>query len=210
MQETYKRIGILGGTFDPVHYGHLITAETVREAFQLDKVLFIPSGQPPHKDNSRVLPAEHRFHILKAAAGSNPFFEVSRIEIEREGYTFTVDTLSQLRNVYNPHTKIFFIIGADVVPDLVTWRNFQKVFTLCEFIAVFRPGSNKNAFSDEIHRLETEYMAKIHTAEVPLIDISSTEIRSRAKEGKTIKYLVPECVEEYIKTHGIYLKKTEA
>lgn len=204
MNEVFESVGILGGTFDPVHYGHLIIAEAVREGFNLDKILFIPSGQPPHKDNSKVSSAVHRFSMLKAAIETNPCFDVSRIEVEREGYTYTVDTLTQLRDKFGRSVKLYFIIGADIVPELITWKEFKKVFDLCEFIAVLRPGNDITEFNTEIDRLKSEYMARIHTIEVPLIDISSTEIRKKVCGKKSIKYLVPDSVETYIKNHGIY------
>ncbi len=205
MKENSKKIGIMGGTFDPVHFGHLIVAEAVREEFQLNRVLFIPVGQPPHKDNLRVSSPEDRYTMLTEAVKSNSSFQVSRIEIDREGYTYTVDTLSQLKAALEPDAKLFFIIGADVIHDLMAWKNFQEVFLLCEFIAVFRPGFDKNGFDGEIERLRNRYMAKIHTVEVPLIDISSTGIRKRVQEGKSVKYLVPENVELIISKKGLYL-----
>lgn len=204
MEKTNKGMGILGGTFDPVHYGHLIIAEAVREGFDLEKILFIPSGQPPHKDNSRVSDAEHRYNMLKAAISTNPHFDISRIEIDRDGYTYSVDTLSQLKSIYGCNTTIYFIIGADIVQELTTWREFEKVFTLCDFIAVFRPGNKETSFLNEIDRLKSEYNAKIHTLEAPLIEISSTEIRDRVAEGKSIKYFLPEPVEQYIYANAIY------
>ena len=205
MKGNSEKIGIMGGTFDPVHFGHLIVAEAVREEFQLNRVLFIPVGQPPHKDNSRVSSPEDRYTMLTEAVKSNSSFQVSRIEIDREGYTYTVDTLSQLKAALGPDAKLFFIIGADVIHDLMAWKNFQEVFLLCEFIAVFRPGFDKKGFDGEIERLRKRYMAKIHTVEVPLIDISSTGIRKRVQEGKSVKYLVPENVELIISKKGLYL-----
>ncbi|MCX7841900.1 MAG: nicotinate-nucleotide adenylyltransferase [Clostridia bacterium] len=204
MKEICSSIGIMGGTFDPVHNGHLIIAEEVREKLKLDSILFIPSGHPPHKDKLKIASAEHRLNMIKCAIGSNSAFCVSEMEIEREGYTYTVDTLQQLKSLYGDSTKLFFIIGADVVRDLVNWRDFKKVFTLCEFAAVMRPGFEKETYRNQIRRLTSEYMAKIHNVDVPVIDISSTYIREKLAKGESIKYLVPESVEEYIKRNGLY------
>jgi nicotinate-nucleotide adenylyltransferase len=141
-----KRIGISGGTFNPIHVGHLIIAEMARDMFDLDKVLFIPSGMPPHKNLGSVLSAEQRFDMVKRAVAGNPYFEESRIEIDREGYTYTVDTLKKLRELYGNDTSLYYIIGADVLNDLLTWRNAEEVFKICEFIAALRPGNDEEAF----------------------------------------------------------------
>lgn len=200
----YKKVGISGGTFDPVHHGHLIIAQEVREKLELDKVLFIPVGLPPHKKDHRVTEAEHRYNMVFEAVRSNPFFEASRIEIDREGYTYTIDTLLHLKRIYGDDTKLFFIIGADVVPELVTWKRFEEVFRLCEFVAVNRPGPQKENFFESIRYLKERYSAIIHIIKLPLIEISSTDIRNRVKDGRPIKYLVPECVEKYIYENSLY------
>jgi len=202
--ERTERIGIMGGTFNPVHNGHLIIAEDIREKAKLDKVLFIPSGQPPHKPDSEVAAAEHRYEMVRLAVASNRNFEASRIELDREGYTYTVNTLLELREKYGQNTGIYFIIGADVVHELKTWREYEKVFTLCEFIAVLRPGYDEKALEDTIYQLERENGAVIHTVTSRLVDISSTDIRERCRGGKSIRYLVPEAVEEYISRNGLY------
>jgi len=200
----HKRVGISGGTFDPVHYGHLIIAQEIREKFGLDKIIFIPSGLPPHKDILNVSCAEDRFNMVCSAVESNPFFDVSRIEVEREGYTYTIDTLLQLKAMYGEDTQLFFITGADVIQELLTWRDYKRVFTMCEFVSVLRPGHKENDFLIEIDHLKREYSAIIHTIDAPLIGISSTEIRERVLKGRTIKYLVPENVEKYIYDNGLY------
>jgi len=207
MQGKLRKIGISGGTFDPIHYGHLIVAEQIRESLGLDKVIFIPSGAPPHKDNSKVTAAEHRFNMVCEAVKTNPYFEVSRIELEREGYSYTVDTMEQLNALYGEETRLFFITGADVIPELLTWKEYEKLFGLCEFIAVLRPGYKKDDFIKEIEYLKATYSAKIHTVHAPLIGISSTIIRDRVRNHKSIKYLVPEGVEDYIVKNGLYLKE---
>ena len=206
MARQTDKTGIFGGTFNPIHNGHLIIAESVREQFGLDRVLFIPSGQPPHKRDSEVIGTEHRFEMVRLAVESNPFFEASRTEIDRSGFTYTVNTLKELRAQCGSETGLYFIIGADVVPELVTWKDFRQVFQLCEFIAVLRPGFDKEAFEGEINRISEDYKAAIHTVDARLVDISSTDIRGRCFTGKSIKYLVPDVVSEYIYKEGLYNK----
>jgi len=138
------------------------------------------------------------------AIEKNPFFEVSAIEIEREGYSYTVDTLFKLRGIYGEDTELYFITGADVISELTTWKQFEKIFEICEFVAALRLGYNKKSLIEEIKFLKREFKARIHVVDTPLIGISSTAIRERAKTGKSIKYLVPEKVEEYIKVKGLY------
>jgi nicotinate-nucleotide adenylyltransferase len=204
MDKKTFRLGVSGGTFDPIHYGHLILAEGIREEFKLDKVLFIPAGTPPHKKDSRVTPAEDRYSMVSLAISSNACFQASRMEIEREGYTYTIDTLKHLQRIYGEGTEIFFIIGADVVFDLLTWRDFEEVFRMCRFVAAVRPGFAKERFLERITYLKTRYKAEIHVADIPLIDISSTRIRERLAAGQSVRYLVPEEVERYIKDNRLY------
>jgi nicotinate-nucleotide adenylyltransferase len=206
MQLRFKRIGILGGTFNPIHCGHLIIAESVREGFGLERVLLIPSGLPPHKPDSEVIDPEQRYEMVRRAAGSNQFFEASRVEIDTNGYTYTVNTLQALKKTYGDETALYFIIGADVIPELTSWKEFRTVFGLCEFIAVRRPGFGKKSIEAVIKRLKSEYAARINLVDAPLIDISSSEIRERCAAGKSIKYLVAEGVEDFIKVGGLYRK----
>ena len=205
MKDNAEKIGISGGTFNPIHLGHLIVAELVRDRFGLDKVLFVPSGMPPHKNLSNVAGAEHRFNMVQKAVAGNPWFSESRIEVERGGYTYTVDTLKNLKEIYRNNTSLYYIIGADVLNDLLTWKDYQEVFKICEFIVVLRPGNDAYGFKKQIQYLRDNYCAKIHFIDTPLIDISSTEIRNSIKEGRSIKYLVPDAVEEYIKVNGLYI-----
>jgi len=204
LKGKFKRIGISGGTFDPIHYGHLIIAEEIRETMELEKMVFIPSANPPHKVGIGVTNATHRYNMVKMATESNPWFAVSSIEMERGGYSYTVDTLVQLKQIYGEDTVLFFMTGADVIPELVTWKNFEKLFSLCEFVAVLRPGFNRESLIKEIEFLKSHFMAKIHIVDAPLIGISSTIIREKVRNGKSIKYLVPENVEEYITENGLY------
>jgi nicotinate-nucleotide adenylyltransferase len=198
------RIGISGGTFDPVHIGHLIMAEVIREKLQLDKIIFIPSGRPPHKQGTGVSEACHRLNMVEMAVATNPNFEFSRIEIDREGYTYTVDTLEELQTYYGSEAKLFFIIGSDVLAELVTWKSYEKVFSMCEFIAVRRPCFKEETFPGLLGHLRNDLGAKIHVTDAPLIDISSTAVREKARRGSSIKYLVPENVEKYILENGLY------
>ncbi len=207
VKDNPKKIGISGGTFNPIHYGHLIVAELVRDEFGLEKVLFVPSGMPPHKNLSDVAEAEHRFNMVHQAVKNNPGFYESRIEVERGGYTYTIDTVKSLREIYGEDAKLYYIIGADVLNDLVTWRNYQEVFKVCEFIAVLRPGNDIEGFNRQMEYLRDTFGAIIHFIDTPLIEISSTEIRNRIRQGKTIKYLVPEAVEDYIKENSLYLEE---
>ncbi len=198
-----KKLGISGGTFDPIHLGHLIVAESVRERYALDRIIFIPAGMPPHKDNKLISAAAHRSFMVKASIAGNPYFDISEIELARGGTTYTVDTLRELKSIY-PAAKLFFITGADVVPDLARWKEPRILFSMCEVIAVLRPGFKKAVFLNEVRKLTEQYGAVIHTDELPLIDISSTDIRNRVKEGKSIRYLVTEPAEKFISVHGLY------
>ncbi len=203
-------IGICGGTFDPIHYGHLIMAEEVFAKFALEKMLFVPSGLPPHKKLPEVTDARHRFAMVEAAVAGNPHFEASSMEIDREGYTYTIDTLIEIRKIYGSGTRIIFIIGADIIPELVKWKRFEEVFRNCEFAAVVRPEYSENDFREGIAQLRLRYAAEISIIEVPCIGISSTMIRQRVAEGKSIRYLVPEAVEQYIYKNGLYGKNNYA
>lgn len=206
MEDSIRKIGISGGTFDPLHFGHLIIAEEIRESFGLDKVIFIPTGLPPHKDISKVTSAMHRFNMVDIGVKSNPFFEVSSIEIDRPGYTYAIDTLKQLKTRYGDKTNLYFITGADVISGLLTWKDYEEIFKLCEFIAVMRPGFKRTRIFEDVEKMRIKYGAAIQLSEAPLIGISSTIIRNKVKEKKSIKYLVPEPIEDYIYKNGLYNK----
>lgn len=206
MKSKNLKIGICGGTFDPIHMGHLAIAELVRCELNLDKVLFIPSGMPPHKDINFVTNPFHRLNMVKCAIADNPYFEAVDIEVNRKGYTFTVDTLNELHKIYPPETIFYYIIGADVVMDLSTWKRAEEVFVLTKFAAVMRAGYLDNDFNERIKALRQKYDIDIRSIEAPLIEISSTLIRDRLNDNKSVKYLVSECVEEYIKENNLYVK----
>lgn len=200
-----KRLGILGGTFDPIHIGHLATAEAVRCEYHLDTVLFIPSANPPHKQDVDVTDAVHRYRMAELATTSNPHFEVSAIEMERKGLSYTIYTLRELLDLYGHDTELYFIIGYDALAELHTWENIYGVLELTHFIAVSRPGVDK---TDEIIDSFGELgRAKIHRLVLYELDISATDIRCRIAEGRSIRYIVPEAVREYIEKNELYRTK---
>lgn len=201
-----RRVGILGGTFDPIHTAHLIIAEAAYDAFCLDEVLLMPSGHSYLKDDraQKVLPPQIRYEMVCRAAAENPHFTASDFEIKRPGNTYTCDTLRELKELH-PENHYYFIVGADSVVSILTWRNPEEIFKNCTLLAALREdGVPTEKFLQEIEHLKSEYGADIHTLEIPAIGISSTDIRNRVKNGKTIHYLVPECVERYIIEAGIY------
>lgn len=202
--EKKHKIGIMGGTFDPVHYGHLVTAEAVRAEFDLDKVLFIPAGKPPHKNNNNISQPEHRYLMTVLATATNPYFEVSRIELEKNRTTYTVDTIKELITLYGEETNFYFITGADAVLEILTWYKVEELLSLCRFVAATRPGFNKKDLEQKIREIQSKYKQEILSMDVPSLAISSTDIRDRVKYGKPIKYLIPEAVEHFILKSGIY------
>lgn len=202
-----QRIGIMGGTFDPIHYGHLVAAEAARVAFGLEPVFFVPNRLPPHKKDYPVSDAKHRYLMTVLATITNPHFEVSRVELDREGYSYTIDTLRQLRATYGSAVDLFFISGADAILDLLSWKDVDDLLGLCYFIAATRPGYKLNV---ELGHLQKKYARKVFTVEVPALAISSTDIRRRVREGKPIKYLLPESVENYIYKHSLYQAEVNA
>lgn len=197
-----QKIGIMGGTFDPIHFGHLVIAEAVLTEYMLDKILFIPSANPPHKQNSCVTAAYDRYTMTVLATISNPHFFVSDLELRRSGPSYTIDTLKSLVKLYGPQTEFYFITGADAVQELPTWKNIYELLDLCSFVAAARPGCPTtienivNYFGEKGHR--------IRQLTVPELQISSTDIRERIKLGKSIKYIVPESVESYLRKRNLY------
>lgn len=198
------RLGIAGGTFDPIHMGHLIMAEVARQECGLDKVLFIPTGNPPHKAGYTVTPAAYRYEMVRMAIIDNPYFEISDIEVKREGFTYTVDTLMELRRIYPANVEFFFIIGGDTLPEIKGWREASRVVKCCHFVVYGRPGYD--LAEEEIRFLKEEMGASIYTVDGPLLGISSTDIRDRIRQGKSIRYLVPAPVEEYIYKNRLYMQ----
>jgi nicotinate-nucleotide adenylyltransferase len=197
------KVGIMGGTFDPIHVGHLVTAEAVRIEYGLEKVLFIPAANPPHKDESQVTPSLHRYIMTIMATYSNPHFYVSPIEMERPGPSYTVDTIRQLAAEYGPKCQLFFITGADAVGDLPTWNGIEEILDLCNFVATARPGC-VSMVEEVMDQLGPKGSQRIRRLDTPELEISSTDIRERVKLGRSIKYIVPESVESYIFKEGLY------
>ncbi|MDF2877149.1 MAG: nicotinate-nucleotide adenylyltransferase [Clostridia bacterium] len=198
------KLAIMGGTFDPIHIGHLVTAEEVRHEFNIDEVIFVPTGHPPHKSNINMTTSEHRYLMTVLATAANASFKVSRLEIDREGVTYTIDTIKELKRMYGEEVRLYFITGADAIHKILTWKESEKLLQLCEFVAVTRPGHNKNELLWQIDELKRRYQTNIHFLEVPALAISSSNIRERIHHMKTIKYLVPEEVENYIKKYNLY------
>ena len=201
-----ERIGILGGTFDPIHLGHLIIAEQARDQYQLDRVLLIPSGHSYFKDHrsKKVQPAQVRLEMTKIAAGSYKPFEVSDIEVNRPGNTYSFETLEELKAL-NPESELFFIVGADTICSMRTWREPQRIFNVCTVLAAMREDQvDPEEFQRETQALEKDFGARIYPVSIPNIGISSTQIRERAASGKSIHYLVPDALESYIIESGIY------
>lgn len=196
--EHPESIAIMGGTFDPIHYGHLVTAEAVRHKYNISQVIFMPTGQPPHKKDQEISHSEHRYLMSVLATATNPYFNVSRMEIDRKGTTYTIDTIKSLRELYGDETELYFITGADALHYIFTWKDTEELLKLCTFVAVTRPGYNKEKLIEAIEIIKNNYESKIHFLEVPALSISSTDIRKRVKEGRPIKYLLPESVENYI------------
>jgi nicotinate-nucleotide adenylyltransferase len=195
----------MGGTFDPVHYGHLVTAEGARFEYGLDQVLFLPSGKPPHKTNKQVSEAEHRYMMTVLATLTNPHFEVSRLDIDREGVSYTIDSLRILREKFGAQTELFFITGADAIFEITDWKDSEEYLTIAHFIAAARPGFCLEELPQTTQNWVGEHGDRFHVLRVPAMAISSTEIRERVRKGTSIRYLVPEQVEHYIRRHGLYL-----
>lgn len=201
-----RKLGIMGGTFDPVHYGHLVIAECARCEFQLEKVVFVPCGKPAHK-KSRVTGAQHRYRMVELAVAGNPYFDLSHEELDRTGTSYTVDTLKSFRNIYGPETELFFITGADAIVEILTWRRVDEVMGMCSFVAATRPGYSLPQLNSAIGALPADFQKKIITFEIPGIAVSSTEIRQRVQAGQPVKYLLPGTVEQYIFDYEIYGQK---
>ena len=191
------RIGVMGGTFDPIHNGHLVAASEVRQHFDLDEVVFVPTGEPYQK--REVSPSEHRYLMTVIATASNPDFTVSRVDIDRGGPTYTIDTLRDL-HVARPDAELFFISGADAVAQILDWKDAAELFSLAHFVAVSRPG----------HPLTVSGLPEQHVSllEVPALAISSTDCRSRVSRGFPVWYLVPDGVVQYISKYHLYRSST--
>lgn len=205
-EEKHLALGIMGGTFDPIHIGHLVTAEEARQQFSLDHVIFMPSGSPPHKDEKKITPAEHRYLMTMLAVVDNPYFTVSRLEIDSIQPSYTVDTISRFYELYNGKAELYFITGADAILDITTWKDYKELLQKCSFIAASRPGYSFNKLKVILGPAFPMVIQKVHLLEIPAMAISSTFVRRRVAQGKTIKYLTPEPVEQYIHKNGLYTR----
>ena len=190
------RIGVMGGTFDPIHHGHLVAASEVAESFDLDEVVFVPTGRPWQK--SDVTGSEHRYLMTVIATASNPQFTVSRVDVDRDGPTYTIDTLRDLQ-AQHPDAQLFFITGADAIAQILSWRDHDELWELAHFVAVSRPG----------HVLSTVGLPSedVSSLEIPALAISSTDCRNRVHNGHPVWYLVPDGVVQYIAKHHLYRSK---
>lgn len=198
------RVGILGGTFDPVHVGHLIIAEEALSRLALDQVLFIPAGQPWLKADQALSPAEHRLKMVELAIASNPRLSVSRIEVDRPGPTYTVDTLERLKRDLGEDVQLYFILGLDALEQFHRWEQPARIIELCQLAIASRPGFQNSRILDEQLGRYPNLGSKVNFVAAPVMDISGSSIRQRASEGRSIKYRVPEAVERYIKQQGLY------
>ena len=198
-----QRIGIMGGTFDPIHFGHLETEEHAREAFKLDKVIFMPAGVPVMKKGRGVSDKEDRFHMVELATKQNPHFCVSRMELDRPGDTYTYDTLKELKGIY-PDAKLFFITGADAIIDVLTWKNAEGIGKYASFIAATRPGYDIDEAEKKFKQVN--FPVEICYLEIPALAISSSYMRDRVRAGNSIRYLTDAKVASYIHKHKLYRK----
>ena len=216
-----RKIGILGGTFNPIHYGHLAAAEEVVGRLKLDHVLFVPSYLPPHKLDEVIPSAAQRQEMVALAITGNPRFSLSDIEVKREGTSYSIDTVIELRRLH-PGTDFYFITGLDTFLEIQTWKEWERLLSLCKFIVLSRPGyvfadlaaiDFMHSAAEKLHALDQGELtlvvlelgrSTVYLEQIPLYDISSTDIRQRVGQGRTIKYLLPECVETYIIRHKLY------
>lgn len=193
------RLGVMGGTFDPIHHGHLVAASEVQHLLGLDEVVFVPTGQPWQKDRTRLASAEHRYLMTVIATASNPRFSVSRVDIDRDGPTYTIDTLRDLHRE-RPDAELFFITGADALTQILSWKDVEELWGLAHFVGVTRPG----------HSLTVKGLPKegITLTEIPAMAISSTDCRGRVAAGEPVWYLVPDGVVQYIAKYRLYRNQT--
>lgn len=203
MKRNVTRLGVLGGSFDPVHMAHLLVAETVREALSLDLVLFVPAGAQPLKQGRPVTPAEHRIKMLELALSDNPYFDISRVDVDRQGPSYTVDTVRQLRAEWGgPALQVWFVLGADSLSSFPRWRDPSGILAQTRLAAVRRPGVSVDlaALEERIPGIA----ASVDWVDMPLLDISSTDIRQRIASGQSIRYRVPESVRDYVEANHLY------
>jgi len=211
-----RRVGLFGGTFNPIHLGHLRGAEEIRELFHLEEVVFVPSSIPPHKMKEKVVEASHRLEMVKLAVSGNPHFSVSDVEISRPGKSYSIETIKYFRE--RRQDAFFFILGSDAFIEIETWKEFQNLFSLCHFVVMTRPGPQKETpplprTLAPNFRYAPEEKAWIHVSgymlyfkEISFLDISSTKVRELIEIGRSVRYLIPPEVETYIREHSLYRK----
>jgi len=213
------RVGLFGGTFNPVHWGHLRAAEEIREMFDLKQVIFIPTNISPHKESKEIVPADHRLKMLDLAVRDNPLFFASDVELKRPGKSYSIETINHFKHTFGEELILFFILGIDAFLEITSWKNYQELFSLCNFIVMTRPGYEVK----ELHQLIPARVKKdflyqpdkkrfihsshfsIYFTEVTPIDISSQSIRTLIRDGHSVKYLLPGGVENYVKEHKFYM-----
>jgi nicotinate-nucleotide adenylyltransferase len=214
-------IGLFGGTFDPIHWGHLRSAEEVREAFTLDRVVFVPSSKPPHKPGQTTTPADDRLAMVRLAVARNPYFKVSTAEIRRAGVSYSIDTVRYFINRHQGKDVFFFILGLDAFREIGTWKDFEQLFPLCNFIVTSRPGSRdsnplrgtsvavRKLFCYDFYQKMYRHRSGTSLQFLKLTDfaVSASGIREKVREGKSIRYLVPPAVEAYISKRGLYRER---
>jgi nicotinate-nucleotide adenylyltransferase len=206
LPEDIRRVGVIGGTFDPVHYGHLVIAEEVYAALDLAEMVFVPAGHPPHKPDNLVAAAHHRLAMLELAIANNAHFSISRIDLERPGLSYTVETLRLLRQQWGEQTAIYFLIGWDSLEDLLTWHDPAGILAqLSYLVAVRRPGYNEESgYRDSLEARLPGIKQRLLVVSAPQLAISSTDLRTRIAEGRPIRYQLPESVEQYIEQYSLY------
>ncbi len=201
-----QKIGLFGGTFNPIHFGHLIAARSVAEQLALDRVVFIPSANPPHKSVAGLIDASERLEMVRLAIADEPAFEVSDCEIRRPGPSYTIETVASFRKQLDPESEICWIIGADSLPELTTWYRVSELVDCCRIVTVSRPGWDEPDMSPLAQQFDERQIARLREGivQTPRIDISATNIRSRVRQGRSIRYLVPEPVRTHICETGLY------
>jgi nicotinate-nucleotide adenylyltransferase len=204
--QPVRRLGIMGGTFDPIHIGHLLMAEEARQAFSLDRVVFVPNGRPAHKKSYQVTQPDDRYAMAELATASNPYFLCSRIEVDRPGPSYAIDTIRAFHAEYPDLDALYFITGADAILQILTWHDYKALMRECMFIAVTRPGFILERIWEIV---PADLLERVSFLSIPGLDISSTELRRRIREGRSVKYLTPEAVEQHIVSHGLYRPMTE-
>ncbi|MCC5911570.1 MAG: nicotinate-nucleotide adenylyltransferase [Clostridiaceae bacterium] len=200
-----KKYGIMGGTFDPIHLGHLFIAETALREVQLDKIIFVPTGTPPHKYHRLITDGYHRLVMTSMAINSNEKFYLSDIEINRSGDSYTIDTIKYMLKQHKEPTEFHFIIGSDAFVEIETWKNYIELFHLIKFVVTTRAGYDNEELNDKINYLKETYSAEVIKMSIPNLEISSSDLRNRIKEERSIKYMVTEDVERYIQKNYLYI-----